>query len=92
MKSSDHHMRVTELQFYSGQARKNAIKRDEIVRAPHGKLTWRTRNEKLRDKTIWSCYMLRFLAYDDRSCTRLKDLLVRIFLLFKAGSESDTLY
>ena len=41
-------------------------------------------NEKLRDKTIWSCYMLRFLAYGDRSCTRLKDLLVRIFFLFKA--------
>ena len=59
------------------------MKRDEIVRASHRKLTSRTQNENIRDKTIWSCYMLRFLAYGDRSCTELKDLLVRIFFLFK---------
>jgi len=47
-----------------------------------------------KGKTAWqikacigSCFMLHFLACDDKSCTRLKDLLDRIFLEGKAPHE-----
>ena len=41
--------------------------------------------QRLRDKRkdLWSSSMSHFLACDDKSCTRLNDLLDRIFLRAK---------
>ena len=72
---------------YSGSlARK--IPLIKMLRTYHGPQACSPRQNYMTNKTrIRSRFMLRFLAYDDTSCTRLKDLLDRNF--FREYSSSS---